>query len=312
MRAAKHPDFLIIGAIKAATTWLTSQLQRSEAVFLPGPEPHYFSREFNRGWDWYQSLFEHARPAQIVGEKTADYLANPYAAERVAALLPRARLIVQLRNPIDRAYSDYCMLFRRGAVTAQIENYLDPARAEVRRFLENGLYHAHLSRWLGLFPREQLAILLFEDVLAQPQATLLAVGQHIGLQERLLPQSTSERVNDSRAKLLPLPIRKFLAPAKGLAAPFRGARWFEAARATLARQVAYPPLTEDLRHRLEEFYRDDVTALSALLDRNLDHWTTPRQRHPDESFTGSFGADESTGRRSLLFHQSGEIRCVSQ
>src|SRR3546814_4805254 len=61
---------------------------------------------------------------QVVGEKSADYLAHPEAARRIAQRLPEARLVVQLRNPIDRAYSDYCMFFRRGAVTPHPERYL--------------------------------------------------------------------------------------------------------------------------------------------------------------------------------------------
>ena len=270
--ATRLPDFLIIGAIKAATTWLTWQLQQSAAVFLPKPEPHYFSREYHRNIDWYRSIFANARPGQVVGEKTADYLAHPYAAARIAEVLPRARLLVQLRDPVDRAYSDYCMLFRRGSVTAEIADYLDPRRAQFRRFLENGLYHAHLTRWRGLFPPEQLAIFLFEDVVAQPQATMLQVAQHIGVADELVPQPMTFRINDSRAALVPLTLRRLLAPAKVLAAPLRGSRWFEAARATMARSIAYPPLPDELRRRLEEYYAPDVSALSKLIRRDLGHW----------------------------------------
>jgi Sulfotransferase family len=266
------PDFLIIGAIKAATTWLAWQLQQSEAIFLPKPEPHYFTREHQRGLEWYRTFFAEAAPGQIIGEKTADYLANPDAAERIAELLPKARLLVQLRDPVDRAYSDYCMLFRRGCVTGQIEDYLDPRRAHFRRFLDNGLYHAHLSRWLKSFPREQLAILLFEDVVAHPNATLREVAGHIGVAVELVPKPMTDRVNDSRAALLPLPLRKLLAPAKDLAAPLRGTRWFEAIRATVARPVAYPPLTDDLRRRLGDFYAPDIGALEKLTGRDLSGW----------------------------------------
>lgn len=269
------PEFLIIGAIKAATSWLTLQLQQSSAVFLPKPEPHYFTREFHRGLDWYRSLFAPAQPRQVVGEKTADYLADIRAAARIAEILPAARLLVQLRNPVDRAYSDYCMLFRRGAVTANIEDYLDPRRAQFRRFLDNGLYNAHLTRWMGLFPREQFAILLFDDVVTQPQSTLAQVATHIGMTRGLVAQPTMLKVNDSRAAMLPLALRRLLAPAKGLAAPLRGLRWFEAARATAARTIAYPPLPDETRSRLEEFYAPDIGALSELIRRDLSHWLPP-------------------------------------
>jgi hypothetical protein len=274
--AGRLPDFLIIGAIKAATTWLTWQLRQSEAVFLPKPEPHYFSREHHRGLEWYRSLFTGARPEQIIGEKTADYLANPDAAARIAEILPTARLLVQLRNPVDRAYSDYCMLFRRGSVSSQIEEYLDPRRSQFRRFLENGLYHAHLTRWQGLFPREQLAIFLFEDVIAQPDATMREVTRHIGAADGLVPQPMTIRVNGSGTALLPFTLRRLLAPAKDLAVPLRGTRWFEAVRATMARPVDYPPLTDELRRQLEDFYAPDVAALAKLIDRDLSRWLPAR------------------------------------
>ena len=118
-------DFIVIGAIKAATTWLQAQLKQHPDVFVPDIEPHFFTRDHDRGWGWYRSLFPDAkRDGELWGEKTADYLAKPEAARRIAQEYPDAKLIVQLRNPIDRAYSDYKMLYRRGTVTGPPERYL--------------------------------------------------------------------------------------------------------------------------------------------------------------------------------------------
>src|SRR3546814_16245784 len=86
-------------------------------IFMPGPEPHYFSTEFHRGPDWYEDFFAAADADQVAGEKSADYLAHPEAARRIAQRLPEARLVVQLLNPHDRAYSAYSMFFRSAAVT---------------------------------------------------------------------------------------------------------------------------------------------------------------------------------------------------
>lgn len=277
MTTARLPDFLIIGAIKAATTWLNFQLQQSDRIFLPDPEPHFFTREYHRGFDWYASFFKHARPGQLVGEKTADYLANPDAAERIAAVLPDAPLIAQLRDPVERAYSDYCMLFRRGTVGADIENYLDPRKADFRRFIDNGLYFQHLSRWQSLFPSEQMLVFLFEDVVERPEWTIEAVGGHLGIAGGLLPRPMTERVNDSRAALLPLPVRKLLAPVKDLASPLRGARWFETLRSSMARPVDYPHFPPDLKARLRDYYASDVEALGKLIDRKVDRWLPQRR-----------------------------------
>ena len=266
------PQFLIIGAVKAATTWLNFQLQQSDRVYIPKAEPKFFSQEYARGFDWYAGFFRDAREDQLVGEQSADYLAHPLAAERLSAVLPHAPLLAQLRDPVDRAYSDYCMLYRRGTVGRNIEDYLDPRRAEFRRFLDGGLYHQHLTRWQSHFPAGQILTFLFEDVLDRPEWTMRAVGQHIGLDEGLLPKPVTDRVNDSRAALLPLPVRKLLAPIKGLARPLRGSRWFESVRSTMARQVDYPPFPPELQLRLRDYYASDVEALAGLIDRNLSSW----------------------------------------
>src|SRR3546814_10961579 len=101
-------------------------------------------------------FFRGAAPGQLPGEKSADYLAHPDAARRIADLLPDIPLVVQLRNPVDRAYSDYRMLYRRGTVRGRPEDYLIRSTTPMPRFLDDGLYFEHLKRWLDYFPRRQI------------------------------------------------------------------------------------------------------------------------------------------------------------
>jgi hypothetical protein len=145
------PDFVIVGATKAATTWLSHNLSAHPEVFLPSQELHYFSRFYDRGEDWYAAHFQGARATQRIGEKSASYLPHPEAAQRLRRLLPPAKLIAQLRHPVERAYSDYCMHYRRGEVSRDIDRYLDPARTPIPRLLEDGFYHRHLTGFLGVF-----------------------------------------------------------------------------------------------------------------------------------------------------------------
>ena len=270
---ARFPQFLIIGAIKAATTWVTWQLQRHPGIYLPDPEPHYFSREHHRGPEWYARHFADASPGQLRGEKTADYLGNPQAAGRIARVLPNIPLIVQLREPVARAYSDYCMLLRRGTICGRPEEYLDPATATFRRFIDNGRYFSHLERWFSLFDSKQFLIFLFDDVQAQPDKIIADCCRHLGVAplEDHGP-SGAGRVNDGSVAYLPLTIRRMLQPAKRLVRPLRGNVLFERARAMLAKPIEYPPLSPELRARLQDFYAPEVQALSSMLGRNLDHW----------------------------------------
>ena len=277
MTNGRLPHFVIIGAVKGATTWIHNQLQDNPAIYLPAPEPHFFSQEHAQGLDHYRRFFDGARPDQILGEKSADYLAHPDAPARLAAALPEARLVVQLRNPVDRAYSDYKMLFRRGTVTKGPEHYLDGRPNDQPRFLEDGLYAQHLRRWLAHFDAEQIKILLFEDVKAAPEASVAIVSDHIGVPRHYSTQVGSDPRNDSSERFLPLPVRTALAPLKEAVRPLRGKAMFERVRGVFARQIAYPPLPAALRQRMVDYYARDIADLEELIGRDLSHWRQDRK-----------------------------------
>jgi hypothetical protein len=265
--------------VKGATTWSARALARHPAVFIPGPEPHYFSSEFASGPDWYLDLFAGAGEGAVIGEKSADYLAHPDAAARMAAFVPDARLIVQLRNPIERAYSDYCMLYRRGTVRERPAAYFSPKNggAERERFLTGGLYADHLRRFYGRFSREQILVLLVEEITSSPTPVFNSILSHIGLPADATDVST-ERENDSAAPLLPLGLRSALKPFKDAVKPLRGNPVFEAVRGALAREVAYPPLDDEARAYLQDHYRADIAALEALIGRDLSQWKSGAAR----------------------------------
>lgn len=266
------PQFIIIGAVKGATTWIHNQLRDNPAVYLPAPEPHFFSQEYDRGIDHYRRFFDGAAAGQMLGEKSADYLAHPLAAARLAPVLPQARLVVQLRNPVERAYSDYKMLFRRGTVTQGPEAYLDGRPNDQPRFLEDGLYARHLRRWLDHFSAAQIKVILFEDVKRSPEATVATVSAHIGAPCHYSSEVGASPRNDSSERFLPLPVRTALAPLKDAARPLRGNAMFEKVRGLFARQIQYPPLPEALRARMMDYYARDIEDLEKLIGRDLSHW----------------------------------------
>lgn len=274
---ARLPSFVIIGAVKAATTWIHNQLQANPSIFLPGPEPHFFSQDHHRGIDHYQRLFHAARPEQILGEKSADYFAHPAAPARLARIMPGARLVLQLRNPVDRAYSDYKMLYRRGTVTGPPEAYLHSDATRHHRFLRDGLYAEHLARWLEHFDREQIRVLLFEDVKSQPTQAVATVCEHIGAPYHFSDEVGTAPRNDSSAQFLPLPVRTALAPLKEAARPLRGKPVFEGVRRLFAREIQYPPLVDATRRQMADYYAADIARLEAMIDRDLSHWRACRR-----------------------------------
>jgi Sulfotransferase family len=241
-------------------------------VFLPTQELHYFSRLRHKGEDWYRAHFRDAQDTQLIGEKSASYLADAATPLRLHGLLPRARLIAQLRNPIERAYSDYCMHYRRGQVSTDIDCYLDPARTPIPRLLDHGFYHRQLMNFMRVFPPEQIRILLYDDIRQRPIEVFADVCGFLGIDATVAPQSVESRIKDKATPVVPPTARRLLAPLKDLVAPYRQTRAFAAVRGLFARTLHYPPLTPALRKQLAAHYAEDVARLSELLGRDLSIW----------------------------------------
>lgn len=292
----RKPAFIIIGAVKGATTWIAHQLRCHPDLWLPDAEPHYFSTEYARGEKWYAALFEEAPADRIVGEKSADYLAHPEAAARMAGMVPDARLIVQLRDPVQRAYSDYCMLFRRGMVKDDPRPYLDGKRAAQSRFLEGGLYGRHLNRLLHHYRRDQLHVIFYETLRTSADKVVAEVCDHIGVRVHMTPQALSMRQNDSASPMLPLGLRRFLKPMRPVLDPLRANPLFSRLRASLATPVHYPPLTEELRAMLRDYYRTDMLVLQDLLKTDLSGWLSEIPQGAKVEARGTFARTAEIGR----------------
>ena len=272
MTNQRVPDFVIVGAAKAATTWLQHSLQQHPGIFMPDPELHFFSREYDRGLDWYTQFFEAAEPDQLIGEKSNSYLDEPHAMPRLHEFAPNAKIIVQLRNPIERAYSDYCMLYRRGEVDQRIDYQLGSDGPKRTRLLAGGCYFDHITCIFDFYPREQVLVTLYDDIKHRAEGLLADVANHLGVTN---VQPTTTRVKDKSLAMLPIRTRRLLRPFKPLVAPMRSNAWFKRLRAHFARPVAYPALPATTRARLGDYYREDVEKLSGILGRSLDHWLEP-------------------------------------
>jgi hypothetical protein len=220
------PDYLIIGAARAGTTSLHAQIEQHPDV-LPSrrQEVHFFdSPRYLNGANYYrlyfpsrarmrwQELRRGRRP--LTGESSPYALFHPHAAERVRALLPDARFIVLLRDPVERAHSDWAMRRRRGAEPLSFEDAIaeeeriaadelgrlaadstyESARLRQYAYLARGVYADQLARWFAAFPREQLLILQSEAYRRDVPGALDRVWAHLGLPpHRLAEHPTKNR-----------------------------------------------------------------------------------------------------------------------
>lgn len=270
----RMPDFVIFGAAKCATTWLQTYLQRHPDVHMPDPELHFFSRERGRGADWYAAQLAPppgTRP-RMLGEKSNSYLHEPGAARRMLAALPHARFIAQFRDPVERAYSDYCMLYRRGEVGGDPWQYLDPRGAANERPLAWGRYAEQLRPILDATGSDRFLLLLYETMRADPDAHAARVERFLGLPP-LPTGGATGRIKDRGAAMIPPAWKPWLAPLKPAVRPLRGSRAFKVLHGRLARPVEYPALPDELRARMADHFAPYNDAFAALTGLDTGAWS---------------------------------------
>jgi hypothetical protein len=201
--AGTLPDFLIIGAKKSGTTFLYHLLTRHPLVEpAASKELHFFDVHFDLGVEWYRRFFPTPRwedgRRTISGEATP-YISHPVTPERIARVVPQARLIALLRDPVERAYSDYQMVTRKGREALTFEEAMGAAEkvqppdeeGEARDslggarqgYLSRSIYVDQLLRWREFFPTEQMLVLKSEDFFDDPKETLKVILEFLGLPE---------------------------------------------------------------------------------------------------------------------------------
>ena len=298
------PNFFVIGAPKAGTTAFYNCLcQHPEIYMSPIKEPFFFAFEgepqifagpagtvFRRRAVWrprdYMLLYGAVTNQRAIGEASAIYLRSPLAARRIRQNLPHSRLIAILRQPAERAYSNYMFRVQQNIEPATT---FEAALADEAVRLEqgwlpalchkiDGYYHAQLSVYYDLFPREQIKIYLYEDWKERPQAMLRDLFCFLQVDETFSPELRHSNVTllprNRRLHQLAINsegIERRLAPILPASGRFRvvsALRWFDK-RYNLAPP---PPLDPEIRARLTADYREDILRLQDLIGRDLSHW----------------------------------------
>lgn len=201
------PNFVIIGAMKGGTTSMFQYLAAHPQVRPPfRKEIKFFDIHYAKGLGWYRAHFPlraKMKDGAVTGEATPYYLFHPLAAERMAKTLPNAKLIVMLRNPVDRAYSHYSHMRRVGREPLSFEDALasepDRLAGEADRivadpnystfahghysYLARGRYAEQLPRWMEYFPREQILILSSENLSSDPAQAFSSTLDLLGLNQ---------------------------------------------------------------------------------------------------------------------------------
>ena len=301
------PDFFVIGAPKAGTTALHAALAQHPRLFMsPVKEPKFFlcdgpppdhggpgDAHSYREWIWrpdqYERLFDHAPAGALRGESTPFYLSDHAAQRRIHAAVPDARLIAILRDPVDRAYSNWAHLWADGLETTG--DFLTACAEEPRRtaagwgpfwrYVETGRYGQQLRHLYGLFPRRQVLVIRYRSLVDEPRTTLDEVCRFLGVDDGVLSEAPARNVG---GYVPPTRYTQVLRTAfrhgADVGSHFPPQVWRKASlplQWLLRRTPQHrPELAPDDRANLIECFDDDITIVEEETGWDLDAWRTYR------------------------------------
>lgn len=292
------PNFLIIGAAKAGTSSLHYYLSQHPQIFMPDlKEPKFFAlagEELNfqnpdqainydsiTRLDEYKNLFKDVNGEIAVGEASPIYLYSEKAAHRIRRHIPDAKLIVILRNPIERAFSCYTHLRREGYETLSFEAALEMEEQRIKNnwahlwhYKQAGFYSKQLKPYLNLFERNQIKILLFDDLCKDSTALLREIYDFLGAETDFIPDLEKRNVSGMPKSLL---LQKLLFRGNFVRDAFlsifpRSLYRDVAKRIKQWNRGAKPALNPNTRNHLKSVYRDDILELQELIQKDLSMW----------------------------------------
>jgi hypothetical protein len=301
------PDFFVAGVPKAGTTALHAALARHPALYMSAvKEPKFFltdgpppaqggpgDAKTYREHIWrradYEALFEPAAAGLLRGESTPFYLYSTGAQRRIREQIPGAKLIVVLRDPVERAHSNWAHLWSAGL--DPIDDFVEACAAEDRRIAAGwaefwhytglGRYGQQLQHLFGLFPREQVLVVRYRSLIENPVQSLDRICEFLGVPAGLVTEVPRENVT-----ALPDPTLRHRAVAKTLRAGHsiatalpghRGSGVIDRLERILQRDAApRRPLTWEQRHAMLPRFEADISVLESVTGESFGDWLAPR------------------------------------
>ena len=272
-------DFVGIGAAKCATTWIYECLKEHPEICMSRPkEANLFLKDYlNRGKT--RESFAKCRTSQIKGEFSPAYLDQAkVVAPRLRAHNPNIKLIVSLKNPIQRAYSHY---LHYTSIRKNDFGSFSEAVKNSSQFTEPGFYYKHLNTYFNFFSREQILVLVLEDTSQGSLQFIQKIYKFLGVDSNFVPKSVSLKVSPTKFKMTFL--GKLL--HKCLGQPLKKSSWGRRVKNVsfirrpylkfaefYSEDVLKPLMSPETKHYLKSIYRSDIENLEKLINRDLNSW----------------------------------------
>jgi hypothetical protein len=270
-----RPDFIVIGAMKSATTTLHEQLARQPGFLMSRPkEPNFFSDDhmYARGWRWYSSLFASAGEADLCGESSTHYTKLPDYPRTVARMvreLPRVKLIYVMRHPIERLMSHYVHELTTGHIKIDVHDAID----RHHELIEYSRYAMQLGPFVDAYGFENILPVFFPRLVLHSQTELERIGRFLNHHGPLHWDMAMKPLNRGNERLRPSPIRQALVQVPVLSTLRQRVvprHWTESLKDLWRAQIEPPSLRPDLVARLRDVFDADLAQLGSWLGITLD------------------------------------------
>jgi hypothetical protein len=270
-----RPDFIVIGAMKSATTTLHEQLARQAGIFMSRPkEPNFFSDDaiYAQGWSWYSSLFSPAGAADLRGESSTHYSklpTYPRTLDRLTRDLPRLKLVYVMRHPIDRLVSQYVHEVTAGRIAVDLRDAL----MQHPELIDYSRYSMQLQPFLDAYGFSAVLPVFFPRLVSRSQEELERIGRFLGHEGPMVWDKALKPLNRGGDRLRPSPVREALVQTPVLNTIRHRVvprRWSQSLKRLWHAHVEPPRLGPVLTARLSEVFDADLAQLGSWLDLRID------------------------------------------
>ncbi|MBU0732186.1 sulfotransferase domain-containing protein [Patescibacteria group bacterium] len=280
----KKLDFMGVGTRKCATTWTYECLSEHPQLCLSKNKESYFfydDHHYSRGLDYYYNrFFDHCKPGAKAGEYSSGYF-NEKAARRIKKELGNVKIIVCLRNPIDRATSNF--LHRQWSKQEKNRDLAQLVKEKDNEFLTESLYADTLALYYELFGRDQVQVLIFEDIKKDPVRFIQYIYKFLEVEDKFVPKTANKIINPTNVKNIGWynkfhinVITRFVKTETGR--KLAGRRivrkaYYGLIETPLSKITkSKPTLRPEQRELLQDFYKEDIQQLEGMIGRSLDFW----------------------------------------
>jgi len=290
-------DFIGVGPPKTSTTWIADNLRKHPDVFIPKQkEIHYFNEFQNpiyqnvrnhyrdKPIDWYHSFFKGANPNQKVGEFTVLYFESENCAQDIFSYNPNVKIIISLRNPIDKALSFFQFAIQKGIYSPK--TIFEDLIESDDYILRNGLYAEGLERYMKVFPKNQIHLAIHDHLVADPQSYYDSILGFLDLAEHS-PDTIFKKSNSAKTVRFYL-LNKLIVSTRSFLHSKQLFWIFPILKKTGITQLAEyiqsklnvkpieskPTLKQSTREHLLSYYLDDIKRTEKILGIDLSNWKT--------------------------------------